>query len=390
MIETAGIKVPEAFRLWTALTTIAGVLERRVWTVTDRGPLYPNLFTILTGGPASGKSLCVNTARSLWVRIGGLHIGPDNPTKASFLDTLEASVRSTSAMNGSVYHALSVACREFGVLIPKHDNAFLEDLTDIYDNPPLYTAPRRTTKSLSIDKPTINILAAITPDFLNDIMPETAWGQGFTSRLLFIYGVRLSIKDRNFFAKRTESNMEKLITRLTEAFTDLSGEFEWDLDAATAMNAWINSGMEPVPSYGRLTHYVGRRDAHIAKLAMLSSVSAQNGMAIKLTDYERAKAWLLAAEAVMPDVFRAMAQKSDAQLIQDMHWHLYTQWSRVARDKRKPIHIEEMWKFLRDRVPSERIPRVIETAIRSGYFVRAPYPDEYIPQSRDLIEDIKT
>ena len=392
MAETEGIKVPEAFRRWTAITTIAGALERRVWTHTDRGILHPNFFTILAGSPASGKSLCVNTARALWVAVSGLHLGPDNPTKASFLDSLEAAVRipNKGEMNGSIFCALSVACREFGVLIPKHDTSFLSDLTDIYDNPPLYTAPRRTVKSLEINKPTINIIAGVTPDFLNDIMPETAWGQGFTSRLMFIYGTREIVKDRDIFKKRKDVNMKKLSETLVEIFNETNGEFEWADDAQAAYNTWLNSGMEPVPNYGRLTHYVGRRETYILKLAMVSSISAQHGLHIKLSDYERAKSWLLSAEALMPDVFRAMAQKSDSQLIVDLHWHCYTQWSRVAREKRKPVTEKDMYNFLQDRIPSERIPRVIEVAIRSGHFVRATYPGEYIPRSLDTLEDVKT
>lgn len=381
LIETEGIRSPESFRLWTAIATLAGVLERRTWTHTDSGLLYPNLYTILSGAPSSGKSLCVNTARNLWATVAGLHLGPDNPTKASFLDCLEAATRvATNGSGNSIYCALSVACREFGVLIPKHDPAFLEDLTDLYDNPIMYTAPRRSTKSLVINKPTVNILAAVTPDFLHDLLPETAWGQGFTSRLLFIYGTKDRDMTRDIFKKRRDLNTALLSAKLTEYFEELHGEFEWHPETMAAVNEWFQAGLPPVPNYGRLQHYLGRREVHTLKLCMISCVSAEHGMCVTRSDFERAKRWLLGAEALMPDVFRAMAQKSDTQLIHDLHFHVYSLYSRVARDKRKPIAEAVIWEFLKDRAPSERIPRIIDTAEKSGWLLRGTYPGEYVPR----------
>lgn len=374
------MRVPESFKLWTAITILSGVLERRVWTHTDIAPLYPNMFVILTGSPASGKSICVNLARKLWISVPNLYIGPDNPTKRSFLDELEAAVRVGVNGSTSIYCALSVACREFGVLVPKHDPGFLNDLTDIYDNPPMYTAPRSSVKSLSIQRPTINILAAATPDFLFELIPEVAWGQGFTSRLFFIYGAKIISTDRDIFAKKTDSSMSALCARLNSDFDTLYGEFEWEEDARNAMNSWINSGMHPVPDYGRLIHYIGRRESHTIKLAMISAVSRGGFPFVKLQDYERAKRWILDAEKLMPDVFRAMASKSDAQLIKDMHYQIYTLWSCVARDKREPVPEEKIWAFFENKATSDKIPNLINQAVKAGWIKSGKYPGTFVPR----------
>ncbi len=385
MKQTEGIYSAESFRLWTAITTISGALERRVWTHTSIDPLYPNMFVILTGSPAAGKSICINIARRFWADVSELKLGPDNPTKASFLDALEASIRVTDS--GTIFSAMSVACREFGVLVAKHDSAFLEDLTDLYDNPPSYTSPRRTSKSLNIQKPTINVLAAATPDFLFDLLPEVAWGQGFTSRLLFIYGEAVQDKERNIFAKRSAGAFNELTKYMKEIFK-LQGEFEWDEDAKDAMNSWYNSGMMPKPTYSKLQHYNSRRMPHTLKLSMISSVSAGNFPFVKLSDFNRAKSWLLSAEERMPDVFRAMVQKSDLQLLVDMHHHVYALWSRVARDLRKPIPEKEIWSYFEQRAVSERIPKLIESAIKTGRLKPGKYPGEYIPGNLTDVVDM--
>ncbi len=145
--------------------------------------------------------------------------------------------------------------------------------------------------------------------------------------------------------------------------------------------------MEPTPQYGRLTHYISRRETHILKLAMISSVSAEHGLRIRASDFERAKHWLLTAEALMPDVFRAMVQKSDIQLIKDLHFHIYGLWSRLPRDKRKPVHEREIWAFLEDKAPSDRAPKILEAAIRAGWLARATFPNEYIPRTLDKVTE---
>ena len=186
MDETRGMALPEPFRLWTALTIISGALERRVYTWTKRGHLYPNLFTILAGTPGSGKTLMVNTARNFWCSVPDLHLGPDDPTKASFLDCLETAVRtSTNGSGTTLFTALSVACREFGVLLPKYNAGFMNVLSDIYDNPLQYSSPRRTTKSVVIDRPNVNILAAVTPRLPTRTHSRSSLGARFHFKVPF-------------------------------------------------------------------------------------------------------------------------------------------------------------------------------------------------------------
>ena len=168
--------------------------------------------------------------------------------------------------------------------------------------------------------------------------------------------------------------------RLQEIFSELHGEFEWDEDARVLANSWFNSGMPPVPEHGRLQHYNSRRDIHSMKLAMLSSVSAEHGLRVTKFDFERSQNWLLSAEKLMPDIFRAMVQKSDGQLLEDLHYHVYTEWAKVAREKRKPVVEKIIWQFLSERATSDRIPKLLENAIRSGRLERGLHPNEYIPR----------
>ena len=384
---TETLRSPQSFRLWTAIATIASVLERRVWTETDVKPLYPNLYTVLAGAPASGKTIMVNVAKEMLmplVKPGGIYIGPDNPSAASFMDALAASSKiSINGMGMPLYSAMSVMCTELGDLISKYDKDFVAKLTTLYDNPLNYSMPRRTSTSITVEAPTINILAGATPDAIGDIIPESAWGQGFTSRLVFVYGGIPQLR-RSIFTRRKDSDMTVLKTELRRFFEELHGEFEWEPDAQRAMEHWFNDEkMAPIPTYGRLVNYCGRRDVHVMKLAMISGVSSGNGLTVTLSDFRRAQRWLFEAEETMPDVFRAMAQKSDTQLLQDAHHWMYVRYSRVAREKRLPMKEREIFLWFENKTTSDKIPGLIQAMERTGRMRRGLISGDWIPNALD-------
>jgi hypothetical protein len=200
---------------------------------------------------------------------------------------------------------------------------------------------------------------------------------GFTSRLDMIYANEAPKAD--LFAMVTNQNTT-LAPALAKMF-DLKGEFVWSKNAIEEINAWNRHGCPPIPSHSKLVHYNGRRALHTIKLAMISSVSRSLELHVTVEDFERAKDWLLEAETTMPDIFRAMGQRSDAQIITDLHYHLYKLWSSVATDKRKPLSDQDVYTFLHSRAPSEKIPRLIEVAEKSGYIRKGLYPGEWIPNT---------
>lgn len=83
---TEGLPTPPLFRLWSGITTLSAVLERKVWLPTMRQILFPNIFTLLVGPPGSGK--CFHPDEEMLTYDGqeikvrdiqtGLHLlGPD-------------------------------------------------------------------------------------------------------------------------------------------------------------------------------------------------------------------------------------------------------------------------------------------------------------------------
>lgn len=370
---------PELYRLWSGITAISGALERKVWTMGSAGQIFPNLYTVLVGPPASGKDNAIRPIRELWARINLLNLAPDNVTKASLIDVLSRSMR--TVMNGSsvpyIFSALTVPAPEFGVFFTHHDLEFLSVLNHIYGSPPSYKEERRTAGIIEVNKPHLVILAGTQPDYLNSFLPDEAWGMGFTSRLIFIYSG--STPKADLFAAHSQESAT-LLPDLKKIF-DLKGEFVWSKNAVDEINAWNQANCPPTPTHSKLLHYNGRRALHTIKLSMISAISRSPELHVTIDDFERAKDWLIEAEKVMPDIFRAMGQRSDQQILADLHFHLYRIWSSVAIDKRKPLPDKVLYDFLTSRIPSEKIKNIIEVAEKTGYITKGTYPNEWVPNT---------
>jgi len=387
---TATIPSPEHFRLWAAITTLSAVLERRIFTLTRATrPAYPNLYVTLAGESGSGKTEAINVCRDLWAGLQDFHISPDNLTNAAFYDAMFESLRTFHA-NGhgaSIYSALTVCSPELGVLIPKYDLEFLSDLSHIYDNQPDFKSKRRDKlRSVVVEKPTVNILAGVTPKALSEIMPEVAWGQGFASRMIFIFGKQEEEGYVDVFQRQNPLNLQPLRPRL-ESIWALSGEVEWSPDAIDAMLNWYNGERkETAPLHHRLHEYNTRRNIHLFKLTMISAVAAGRDLCVALPDFERARKWLYDAEAVMPDVFRAMGAKSDQQILRELNYVLWTRYvgSATNGSARKSIGEEEIWHFLSERVESFRIKPLVEAAVKIGILKNGGMPGTYIPRQLDV------
>lgn len=392
---TEGIPSPYLFRLWAGISLVSSALERRVWLETKGGALFPNQYIVLVASPGIGKDQAIMPARQILASAKSpltnkqaFHIAPKSVTKASLIDKLEEAKTVFLADGAPVeYHSLSVIVPEFGVLIAAHDVAFLSVLNDIYTNPPNMDESRRTlSKDVDIIFPQLNILAGGQPSFLAELLPEQAWSMGFTARILLIYSGVAPEFDPFFHSLEEEAKQKvRLANQLrglilqTNSLAGLYGKVELSVEMIDAVRAWNNAKCPPIPDHTRLQHYITRRLLHTLKLSIVAAVSRSGELKVELEDFERAKTWLLDAEKVMPSVFREMTQKSDTQVIQELHYYAWAIWSK----KPEPIHVSRLIHFLQTRVPAEKVMRVLEIADRSSIVVRiAGSNDFYKPRPR--------
>ncbi len=356
-------------------------MERRVWIETARSKLYPNLYTLLVAPPGVGKSQAISHVTELWYAVKGLHVAPDNVTKPALIDAIGAASRKMVLSETGLmeFHSLLVASSEFGVLVPAHDLEFLNTLNHIYDNPGNYRENRRSMGDNQVDirNPQLNILGGTQPAYLANLLPEEAWGMGFTARVLMVY----SSKAINVPLFRKQASRAPEFKRLLAGLSRVAGLYgamTFSPEAEVYIEKWAEDGCKPVPDHSKLANYTSRRILHALKLSIVAAVAA-GSPTIRVQDFERGRGWLLAAEATMPDIFREMVGKSDVQVIDELHYFCWTLWVK----EKNPIHVSRLIHFLQHRVPSEKIMRVIEVAEKANILERmAGTTDTYKPRPK--------
>lgn len=362
-----GVPTPDVFKLWSGITCVSGALERRVWVETARGVLFPNLYTMLIGPPGSGKTQAISRVHDLWSSVKDFKIAPDSWTSASMLDSfLEAKrvIIDASGRCATEFHSQLVAADEFVVFCPAYDLEFLGRLTKLFDNPPRLSIRRKYLKEeVIIPRPYLTMLTGVQPDILRSLFPEEAWGGGFTSRLIMIYSGEQIVVDLFGAGENAHNESESELSKQLKKLSKLYGKFFVESSAGNALNEWWRSGAAPKPVHTRLSYYNTRRGMHALKLSLISAASrAPEAMIVTEEDVKRGLSWLLDAEMRMPDIFRAMSGRGDAEIIEELHLFVIQTYMRSKKSVPRSVVVN----FLASQVPSEKVWKILEIAIASG------------------------
>ena len=390
MSFTEGALSTDLHRRWAAISCIAGALERRVWIRVGDRLAYPNLYVVFVAPPGSGKYI-IQTIKDLWLDTiepgsdrPAFHVAPDFVTRASLIDDLLAAKCSRITPSGLVtYHSLLAAPEEFEVLLPSYDSSFISILNDLWNNKPSHRETRRhgPAKDITIVNPTLNILAGATPAYFTAHFPDEAWNTGLIRRIIMVYSQEAPLKDI-FLETPDQSTLHKLLLSRLSTISGLYGEASWSPEAMKLIREWHLGGQEPKPTHSKLAYYNASRSHLVIKLALVSAVSRSGHSHIDLVDAKRAFHWLFETEAIMPDIFRAMVGKSDAQVIEELWYFVQSFWS---KNKQKPLQTKDLKKFLGIRLPSEKIPHVLELAEGMDVIARvAGTQDAWIPRPKHL------
>lgn len=350
--------------------TIAGALERKVWTKVFKRILYPNLYVLLTGGPGIGKTDALRGTLEFWEKLPELHVAPSSVSRASLIDSLALAERSvlrpTEAQPFTKFNSLQVGATEFGTFLSAYDTEFLSTLNDLYDCVRYKESKRHMKSPIEMPHPQLNLIAGTTPAWLGGTLPETAWAEGFSSRLLLIYsGERIKI-DPFGEGSRDEELEGRLLKDLMEIH-GMFGQMSFEPEVITAFTAWYMADCPPQPDHPKLEHYLPRRHIHLLKLTMVMSAARASDYVIRVIDYQRAMDMLLEAELTMPDVFKAMRYNSDANVYDETYAFVYNAF--MKENEGIPEH--RIIYFIGQRAPAHSITKVLEAMVQGGMLIIA-------------------
>ena len=360
---------PSIYRKWCAISAVAGALERRVWVETNSGVLYPNMFIVLVGPPGTGKDPAIDPIRELWTAVGNLSLAPSSVSHKGLMDSLASDKAVKTFLDPAtkrpkIYHSLLVVAPELGTILPGHDLGYLSMLNDLYQCKSIFEEKIRGREEiLRIDGPHLHITAGTQPKYLHELLPETAFGMGFTARLIMVYH-GAPTQTNLFDIPKDQAALKALLVHDLKQIASLVGEFSFTPEAVAAIATWhMKVSDVDKPRHSRLTQYVPKRIVHILKLCMVMSASRGNSLQITKEDFDKALALLLEAEAVMPEIFREMSSGGNLAELQETFNYTLAIWYRGGK---KPIPEAKIVHFMTARVPTNQIKFTLDTMIRSG------------------------
>jgi hypothetical protein len=308
-------------------------------------------------------------------KLTGHHIAPSNVSKASLIDALAAAERNKVITGKTTefveFHSLAVYSNELGTLLPSYESDFMNVLTDLWDCK-RYDEKKRTTKlDIQIPNPQLSFLAATTPGYMSQFVPEGAWDQGFLARTMLVYsgpGPRVDIFEEDDPHVQLRKDLETDL----QAIGNLYGQFAFSPEAREAFRAWVTAGEPPAPTHPKLAYYNTRRVTHLLKLCMIASAASSNALVITGEHYQTALGWLLQLEHAMTDVFKAMTVGGLTRITDETWYWAYEWW--LKHKGEHPIPEKLLWEFIGNRAPLNDVPRVINYMVIGGILTEKLVP----------------
>jgi hypothetical protein len=186
-----------------------------------------------------------------------------------------------------------------------YGSGVIADLTDLYDNPAKWEKKTIARDAETIVAPFVSLLAASTPQTLRDVIPPGAVGQGFTSRIIFVWGSGRRKRVPNPEWSPGQSMLEKELTHDIKEIGKLRGLFQFDEGSLRLYQQHYMSRAEPEDEFEdeRLRGYSSRKDIHTLKLAMVLSLADKNELIITEQDMAAAIESIKWLDSGLPSVF---------------------------------------------------------------------------------------
>lgn len=352
-----------------------------MWTTFGRNTLYPNLFIFLVGPPGVGKTQALEPAAVLLRKSGAVTIAPNDISKQGLLDALTAAGKGAMLNNRPFdYHFLALSIREMMNFMSKYDLELTGVMTDLFDCPSVNDEKKRThDKGKIIPSPGISFIMGTATQNLGATISNEMWGSGFMARVIMVYSADEIIPENMFEEIPTDDKLADDIVVGLMRIGQMVGPMVWEAEAQALLREFRIHQKDGAPLHNRLSNYVTRRWLHLAKLCMVSALSDERQQ-VDAEDFRTALVWLTLAEKEMPEIFKDMVSHEDGQIHEELRNYCMDLFVKY----KKPIHASVVYDFLKNRVASHSIEKIIAVAVAADLLRRTAGTEgieaEYVPQ----------
>lgn len=303
----------ESFRRWSAVSAIAGCLQRKCYLNWGMLTYYPNMYIVLIGPPASRKGTGMTPALKLLHEVG-IRIAANATTREALIKELAESASNHEVLDPSVastHASLTVFSTEFTVFLGYRNMELMSNLCNWFDCEDIFVYRTKNSGTDIISGVFLNVIGATTPDLLQLSMPIEAEGSGLMSRIVFIY--EPSSGPKKLFPLDDAALYKALVNDLN-IIRGLSGQFKVTPGFMDAYADWYLGTEQQVFRNPRFEGYCARRATHMLKLCQIMSASHSNRLIITEEDFNKALETLTTAEKRMERTFFGIGKSKLADI----------------------------------------------------------------------------
>lgn len=336
-------EIPELYALWSALGALAAGVGRSRYTTLGKSTdlqdrRYPNLFIVLTGDVASGKSSAIMEMRSYL--NSNISLTPDEECPDFW---------STVTMNSG--RSLLIAPTDLGLLIPISSLSRIKRvLNDGYDCSPKFgkaTSPFH-------DVCTTMVAGAHITDVHNIFSKD--WNKGLTSRIVMVWANGLYSDS----PKIRDNVRQKTLKEFLHQIPGNSGLVPFSEAGRKAFNKIrADRSVEPAP-HAFMESYWHSRHMICLKLSLLSAIDRVSSE-ITDQDVERADMFLCNTEVHFGKIFsHTQTNPFRAAQMDVLKWMATIKAAVPESDIKRKIG---------DRVPSDKVDKVFDDMLATKMII---------------------
>lgn len=375
---TENSEPPTMFRKWTAISTVASALQRKVRVELGISlTFYPNFYIVLVGPSATGKGTAMKYAEDIIRQVPTIRLAAQATSYQALIKRMkEANATDIELGTGKQqYHSsITIFSNEFTVFLGYHNHELIAALCDWYDCHPRWTYDTISRDREEIIGVWVNILGGTTPENIKSSLPLEAIGTGLTSRIIFICEERR--EKLVIFSNPSEEECQLQVDLINdlEQISLMSGNFGFTKDFMSTYATWCYAQAANPPFYDpKFDGYCGRRRNHLLSLSMVCSASRSNEMILRKDDIDKAAFYLAEAEVKMGLVFKGIGKSSIANLISDSITF-------IQNSETREISIRDFSRRFETDMDKLVMDRVLATLEMSGYIIhhRKPHGESYL------------
>lgn len=352
---TSQSEPPKIYHRWCFLASVGACLGRKYYLPFGHSRLFPTVYVMLIGAPATRKSTAIKTSKFILGKAGYDTISADKSGKEKFLIDLEGlapeagySGRSSSldeiternlfgTTNLSDPKETFIMADEFNDFAGIGNTEFYTTLGSFWDwdDPDNPYRSRFKSQSVSIFQPTVSILGGNTQEKFAEAFPPSIIGGGFLSRMLLIHGERSKVRF-TFPPTPAEESTRKIVNMFRDIHTSFRGQARLSPAALKLFESIYVDGKFELGDT-RFQYYNGRRHSQLVKMCLIISASFGSEV-ISEEHVVIANTILAAAEYNMPTALGEFGKSKNSATVNVI--------MNILESTTRALTIKELWSYV--------------------------------------------